>query len=162
MIDSRTGGEQDELKILKAWESTEEKILRDFYDIFKPVPEEKWKFVPIGNNLSFDFTSLLFRWRKIGINVPSRNLFLEKPYIDIQSTLIMFNKGEFKGANLEKFAGKQHSGTMVSQWYDQKDYSSIQKYIEAEAEGFISLYKYLIDRLPSIWFEYAKEKGIII
>ncbi|MFC1928631.1 hypothetical protein ACFLXK_03375 [Chloroflexota bacterium] len=163
-IDCRTGEIKGKLEIFKEWESSEEKILRKFYSIFNPLPSEpkgKWIFMPIGNNLSFDFTSLLYRWRKIGLEVPETSLFSNKPYIDIQPILIMFNKGVFKGANLEKFAGKQHSGTMVSQWYDQKDYPSIQKYIEDEAEGFISLYQYLIDRLPSTWFEYAKEKGII-
>jgi DNA polymerase elongation subunit (family B) len=164
-IDSRTGQKRDELKILKDWESSEKDILQKFFSVFNPKPvnpKDTWNFIPIGYNLPFDFTSLLFRWEKIGIEVPSRKLFYEKPYLDIKPIVIMFNKGSFTGAKLEKFIGKQHSGIKVSEWYEQKDYASIQKYIEDEAEGFINLYQCLVHKLPNIWFEYAKEKGIMI
>ena len=159
-IDSRTGEKKDELKILKAWESSEKDILQKFYDKFSL--NDKWAFIPIGYNLPFDFTSLLYRWRKIDIDVPARNLFSEKPYIDIYPIVIMFNKGSFRGATLGKFIGKQHSGLKVSEWYEQKEYDLIKKYIEEEADGFINLYQCLINKLPDIWLKYAKEKGIII
>jgi len=157
-IDSRTGEREGELTILKSWESSEKDILQSFYSIFSP--EDSWKFVPIGCNLSFDFFSLLYRWRGIGIEVPPKILFSEHPYIDIKSILVIFNGGSFKGATLEKFIGKQHSGLKVSEWYKEKDYTSIQEYIEDEADRFINLYQFLIQRLPSIWLEFAKEHKI--
>ena len=159
-IDSRTGEVKDKLNILKSWESSEMEILKKFYLLFNP--GEKWKFVPIGFNLTFDFTSLICRYRKFGIEVNARNLFAEHPYIDIQHVLLMCNKGSFGGCTLEKFAGKKYSGSKVIEWYDNKDYPAIKNYIEDEADGFLKLYRFLIQRLPNLWLEYAKECKLII
>jgi len=159
-LDSRTGEKEGDLTIFKSWESSERDILEKFYSIFSP--EDVWKFVPIGCNLSFDFFSLLYRWREIGIEVQPRILFSEHPYIDIKSILVIFNGGSFKGANLEKFIGKQDSGLKVSEWCADKDYTSVQEYIEDEADRFIKFYQFLIQRLPSIWLEFAKASKIII
>ncbi|MFC1965180.1 hypothetical protein ACFLWG_04200, partial [Chloroflexota bacterium] len=82
-VDSRTGEKEGDLTILKSWESSEKDILEIFYSVFSP--EDLWKFVPIGCNLSFDFFSLLYRWRGIGIKVKPKILFSEHPYIDIKS-----------------------------------------------------------------------------
>ncbi|MFC2016406.1 hypothetical protein ACFLUF_01705 [Chloroflexota bacterium] len=159
-IDSRTGEEEGDLTILKSWESSEKDILERFYSIFSP--ENAWKFVPIGCNLSFDFFSLLYRWRRIGIEVQPKILFSEHPYIDIKSMLVIFNRGSFTGATLGKFIGKQYSGIKVSEWHAEKDYASVQEYIEDEADRFIKLYQFLVQRLPGIWQEFAKDSGIII
>jgi len=159
-LDSRTGEKEGDLTILESWESSEKDILERFYSIFSP--KDVWKFVPIGCNLSFDFFSLLYRWRAIGVDVPPKILFSEHPYIDIKSILVIFNRGSFKGANLEKFIGKRDSGLRVSEWYAEKDYASIQEYIEDEADRFIKLYQFLVQRLPGIWQEFTKDSGIII
>ena len=121
-----------------------------------------WNFVTIGCNLSFDCFSLLYRWRRIGIEVQPKILFSEHPYIDIKSILVIFNRGSFKGASLQKFVGKQHSGMKVSEWYAKKDYASIQEYIEDEADRFIKLYQFLVQKLPDIWQEFARDSGIVI
>ncbi len=159
-LDSRTGDKEGDLTILKSWESSEKDILERFYSTFSP--EAVWNFVPIGCNLSFDFFSLLYRWRRIDIEVKPKILFSERPYIDIKSILVIFNGGSFKGANLEKFVGKRDSGLKVSEWYAEKDYTSIQEYIEDEADRFIKLYQFLVQKLPSLWLEFAKDSGIII
>jgi hypothetical protein len=159
-IDSRTGEAKGKLNILKSWESSEKEILQKFYPIFNP--ERKWDFVPIGCNLSFDFTSLIYRWRKIGMEVNVRNLFAEHPYIDIQAVLILCNRGSIKGATLEKFAGKRYPGSKVMEWYEGKDYLAIQEYIEDEVDKFLNLYRFLIQRLPGVWLEFAKESKIAI
>ncbi len=159
-LDSRTGEKEGDLTILKSWESSEKDILKRFYSIFSP--EEVWKFVPIGCNLSFDFFSLLYRWRRIGIEVQPKILFSEHPYIDIKSILVIFNRGSFTGAALGKFIGKQYSGLKVSEWYAEKDYAAIEGYIEDETEGFIKLYQFLVQRLPDIWLEFAKASKITI
>ncbi|MGA9048359.1 MAG: hypothetical protein WB588_05125 [Dehalococcoidia bacterium] len=159
-IDSRTGEVKDKLNILKSWESSEQEILKKFHPIFNP--QDKWKFVPIGCNLSFDFTSLIYRWRKIGIEVNARNLFAEHPYIDLQPILVIFNQGSFRDSSLEKFSGKKCSGDRIIEWYDKKEYDMIQTYIEDEANCFLKLYQFLIGRLPDIWREFAKENKIII
>ncbi len=157
-IDSRTGEKEGDLTLLKSWESSERDILERFYSIFSP--ENPWKFVPVGFNLSFDFFSLLYRWRGIDIEVQPRILFSDHPYIDIKSTLVIMNGGSFKGVTLEKFIGKRHSGLKVSEWCAKKDYASAQEYIEDEADRFIRFYQFLIQRLPSVWLEFAKAAKI--
>ena len=87
-IDSRTGQIKDKLNILKSWESSEQEILKNFHSIFNL--QDKWKFIPIGCNLSFDFTSLICRWRKIGIEVNAKNLFAEHPYVDLYPIIFIF------------------------------------------------------------------------
>ena len=159
-LDSRTGEKEGDLTILESWESSEKDILERFYSIFSP--EDVWKFVPVGCNLSFAFFSLLYRWRKIGIEVQPKILFSEHPYIDIKSILVIFNEGSFKGAKLEKFVGKRDSGLKVSEWYAEKDYASIQEYVEDEADKFIKLYQFLIQKLPNIWLKFAKASKIIV
>jgi hypothetical protein len=79
--------------------------LNKFYYIFKP--NEKWTFLPIGFNLAFDFTSLIYRWRKIGLEVSARNMFAEHPYIDMQQVMLLCNNGSFSGCSLERFSGKK-------------------------------------------------------
>ncbi|MEW6142709.1 MAG: hypothetical protein AB1597_06055 [Chloroflexota bacterium] len=159
-IDSRTGQAKNKLNILKSWESSEADILQKFHTVLSP--QEKWTFVPIGCNLSFDFTSLLYRWRKAGMQVNAKNLFAEHPYIDIQPVLIMFNKGSFSGCTLEKYAGKKWSGSKIAEWYTNKDYDAIQNYIEDEVACFLKLYQFLVQKLPNVWIEYAKGAGIIV
>jgi len=158
-IDSRTGEVKSKLNILKSWESSEKDILQRFYSIFNP--REKWRFIPIGCNLSFDFTSLIYRFRNASIEVNVRNLFTEHPYLDIQPILIMFNRGSFKGASLDKFTGKQHSGAYIKEWYEKEDYRIIESYIENEADSFLKLYQFLVKRLPDIWVEFAEEYNLL-
>jgi DNA polymerase elongation subunit (family B) len=159
-IDSRTGEAKGSLNILKSWESSEKEILQRFYPVFNS--EKKWDFVPIGCNLSFDFTSLICRWRRSGIEINARNLFAEHPYIDVQPILIAFNRGSIRGATLEKFSGKRHPGAKVKEWYESKSYEAIQDYIQDEADKFLKLYRFLVQRLPDVWLEFAKEYKIII
>jgi len=159
-VDSRTGEVKGNLNILKSWDSSETEILTRFYRVFNP--EDKWHFIPIGCNLSFDFTCLIHRWKKIDIQVSARKLLAEHPYIDIQPILIMFNRGSFRGATLEKFAGKRYSGSGVAEWYSKKEYHAIQDYIEDEVDTFLKLYRFLARTLPSIWLEFTKESGIAV
>lgn len=163
-IDSRTGLVKGDLKILKEWESSEKTILTDFYKIFHIAnPNDmkaKWNFVAIGHNLSSDFAHLAHRWNTVGINVKATPLFAQHPYIDIQSTLIMMNKGDF-GATLHKFAGTTWKGSAIAEWYQNKDYKSLQSYIEDETTCFLKWYQYFVQRLPEVWAEYAIKSGII-
>ncbi len=159
-IDSRTGEKKDELVILKAWESTEKDILEKFYQVFNP--EKPWDFVPVGFNLSFDFFSLLYRWRKINIEVNPKFIFSDRPSIDLKPIVIMCNGGLFKGANLGRFIGKKDSGLKVSEWCKEGDYSSVQEYIKDEAYKFINFYQFLVSRMPEVWLEFAQANEIII
>ena len=74
---------------------------------------------------------------------------------------IIFNSGSFKGSTLEKFIGKRGAGLKGSEWCRKKDYTSALTYIEDEAERFILFYRFLIQRLPGVWLEFAKATKII-
>jgi len=157
-IDTRTGEKKDELVILKSWESSEKDILEKFYHIFNP--EKPWEFVPVGFNLVFDYFSLLYRWREIGINIKPKSIFSDRPNIDLKPIVVMCNSGSFKGANLGRFIGKKDSGLKVSEWCKEGDYSSVQEYIEDEVDRFIKFYQFLVNRMPEVWQEFAKANGI--
>ena len=73
----------------------------------------------------------------------------------------MFNRGSFKGASLDKFTGKQHSGAYIKEWYEKEDYRIIESYIENEADSFLKLYQFLVKRLPDIWREFAEEYNLL-
>jgi hypothetical protein len=159
-IDSRTGEIKGQLNVLKAWESSEREILLKFLCLLDL--DNKWNFVPIGFNLSFDFTSLILRLQKIGTKVNAKQLFAEHPYIDMQHVLLLCNKGAFGGCTLGKFAGKESPGSIILEKYENKDYSAIEKYIKDESEKFINLYQFMVHRLPQVWLEFAEQNGIVI
>ena len=159
-IDSRTGEKKGRLSMLKSWESSELEVLRSCHELM--AFGRKWDFVPIGFNLSFDFASLLLRWRKMGIQVNARMLFSERPYIDMQHVLLLCNSGSFSGCTLERFAGKKHSGKKVSEWLNENDYRAVEAYVEDEAERFIELYRFLVSRLPGVWSEFGREQGLVV
>ncbi len=159
-IDCRTGEEKGDLVILKSWESSEKDILERFYHIFNP--EKPWDFIPIGFNLSFDYFSLLYRWRAVGIDVKAESIFSDRPNIDLKPIIVMCNCGMFKGASLGRFIGKKESGLKISEWCKAGDYDSTEEYIKDEAERFLNFYRHLIAKMPEVWLEFAKANGIVI
>jgi len=78
------------------------------------------------------------RKARLDIKVNAKNLFAEHPYIDIQPILIMFNKGSFSGATLEKFAGKRYPGSKVIEWYERKIISQFRAILKMRQIGFLS------------------------
>jgi len=157
-IDSKTGNIKSPLSILKSWESSEQDILRQFYQTFNV--NNRWSFIPIGCKLAdFDLIMLGTHWQKMGLSITTTSLF-NHPYIDIYPVLLLCNGGTFSGCSLQKFAGKQDSGDKIADWYIAKDYATIESYIKDEAASFIKLYSFLVQRMPSVWEEYAKEQGI--
>lgn len=158
-IDSKTGEPKAPLNILKSWESSEQEILEQFYVTFNI--DSKWSFIPIGCKLTdFDLIMLGTHWRKMGYNISATDLY-NHPFIDIYPALLLCNGGTFSGCSLKKFAGKRDSGDKIADWYTNKNYPALESYITNEAEVFIRLYAFLVQHMPSLWFEYAKEQGII-
>lgn len=146
-LGSISGQKEGDLTILKSWESSEEDILRKFHSIFQP--SKPFEFIPIGMNLHFEFFMLQNRWKKIGIEVLLKTLIYDHPHIDIKPILVILNNGSFKGANLGKFTGKTHTGDKIPEWYANKDYAAIEKYVQDETEGFIKFYQRLKERIPA-------------
>lgn len=153
-MDSRTGATKGALQVLKSWESSEEDILKKFYNIFKP--EEPWEFIPVGFNLPFDFNSLFMRWSEYGIANVSPLYFSSHPYIDLKHVALLCNGGTFKGCTLEKFTGQVYSGDKVMDLYAKKNFKAIEKYIKDEARCFVRWYGYLVFELPDDSLKFLK------
>lgn len=144
-----TGKPIGELQILKEWESSEEEIVNTFlHNNFLPVDEvhEKpniWYFVPVGNNLDFEWQHLTPKFEKYcGIKF---NPYL-KPTIDIKSILITINGGAFTGSH--HLVGKSGKAKDMAMWYHTEDYSSILDYIVEETEMFLDGYQTICQELP--------------
>lgn len=154
-IDSKTGNVLTPLTILKSWESSEQEMLKKFYQIFNI--QNRWSFIPIGYKLSdFDYVMLGTHFRKYGMNINATELY-NHPYIDLYPVALLCNGGEFKGCSLERMAGKQGTGASISDWFINKDYKSIEDYIKDEAQSFIKLYSYFVKQMPVMWQGFKKE-----
>jgi len=132
-------GKPDEpLTILTSWteESSELEILNQIVPLItSPNP---WRFVPVGNNLNFEFKFLLSKIARY-FNLKIDPLFFHsRPHIDLKHVMILLNRGRFKGYNV--FLKKIESGIKIPTWYQNKEYFKIIKYIEMEAEAFTDFY----------------------
>ena len=133
------------LKILKEWESDEKTILTKFISEFKP--EKKWAFIPIGFNLPFEHK---FLWQRCISNGLRPVDILNGPFLDLKTVAVLMNKGEFKGASLHKMTNKPHSGAVVIEWYDEKKYAEIERYIKTEADEFSNFCVRLYEEMPPL------------
>jgi len=148
-LKTETGEPLSDLTILKEWESSEQNILQQFIDIFQP--NKSFWFIPIGTNMAFEFFSLHSRWKKIlGIDIPIKTLMYNHPYIDLKYTLVMLNRGSFRGASLDKFSKKEVSGEHIAHWYENKEYKTIENYIQQETEAFIEIYMKIKENIDKI------------
>ena len=144
---SDTGKPKGELQILKEWESNEENIIKLLVEVMFPrgIPPEKihWAFVPIGNNLMYEFKFLIPRLKQfcnIELDIS------EKPFFDIKHILIGINNARFIGYS--ELIGKGGEARNISGWYYSKEYDKIIDYIQRETKGFISNYQILMNELP--------------
>ena len=133
------------LKILKEWESDEKTILKKFISDSGIADSYKFSFIPIGFNLQFEHS---FFWQRCISNGLKPIDVLGRPFLDLKTVAVIMNKGEFKGASLNKMTSKPHSGAIVVQWYGEKKYAEIESYIKNEAEEFSSFCSKLYKELP--------------
>jgi DNA polymerase elongation subunit (family B) len=153
-IDSKTGEVLTPLTILKSWESSEQDILKQFYQTFNI--NNRWAFIPIGYKLAdFDLIMLGTHFNKYGLKTNAISLY-NHPYIDLYPVALLCNKGEFKGCSLHNIAGKKDTGASIAEWYQKKDYTAIEDYIKNEAKSFTNLYAYLIYKMPSVLKDFNK------
>lgn len=141
------GAPESDLVLMKEWESGEEAIVKSFAHTF--LGQSNWDFIPIGQNLVFDFDFLKVKFNKyLGANLDLEFL-REKPWIDLKSTLVMMNGGSFKG--YDRIMGSaEGEGRMVPGWYANKQYDLIEKYVRSEASNFISKYQSLKRQLRGL------------
>jgi len=145
-----TGDPVGELQILKEWETSEEDIVTKFSKDFLPFDDvhnnfDKWKFVPVGNNLNFEWKHLTPKIKKYyGVDFDP----LDKPAVDLKDVLILINGGAFTG--YPKVLGKNGSASSMAKWYYNKDYHKIIDYILDETESFHLAHQVMSYNLPSL------------
>ncbi|MBR9680549.1 MAG: hypothetical protein GOU98_01860 [Candidatus Altiarchaeota archaeon] len=137
-IDMRTGKPRGDLVILKEWESSEKEIITKFYERFFKKRRSVWDFIPVGNNLNFEFEFLQEKFKKFcSVDFTSFDFHYNTPHFDIKALLLILNNGEFKGSGLHNFTGKTTSGVVIRDYYESKEYDKIEKYIVEETEAFL-------------------------
>ena len=120
------------LVILKEWEHSEETIVKE---IASMVEGEVWDFVPVGNNLTFEFKFLAAKIRKYLQKDINAEYFISRPHIDIKSVMILANGGRFKGSGL--VLGKKKDGSNIPIWYKEGKFNLIEEYIQDETTCFL-------------------------
>ena len=128
-----TGKAAGPLNILTSWENSEEDIVKEI--AMHMLDDYPWHFVPVGNNLTFEFKFLSNKFQKyLGKDIDVE-FFVTRPHIDLKSVMILANSGKFKGCHL--VLGKQGTGSDVPVWYENQEYQKIIDYIEDEANCFL-------------------------
>lgn len=143
------GKPRGELIILKEWESSEEDIVKKFYNIF--ITKNPFGFIPILQNFLFDFRFLIEKFKKYKLPIKEDILeFLyEKPFIDIKNILILMNNLSFSGSGLDKMTNKERNGDIIPQWYSEKKYDLIEDYIKQETLSFFQAFQVIYKNLTS-------------
>lgn len=138
------------LIILKEWESSEEEIVKKFYDVF--VSPNPFDFIPVMQNHLFDFRFLLKKFKKYNLQIDGNEIdFLYKlPIIDLKSIFVIANNLNFKNSGLDSFSEKNKKGSIIPDLYAQKKYDLIEDYIVQEANSFINAFKIILDYLPNL------------
>lgn len=151
------GKPKEELKILKAWESSEKEILEEFTKLFKK--KNIFDFIPVGYNLDFEQKMLLSR--TLANNLGPFDLFAkDRPTLDLWPLGILMNKGQRKGSGLDRLTGKPHDGSIIPKWYAQKEYSKIDNYIRVEAREFLIFLQWCSKELSVCLQKFQQENNI--
>ncbi|MHA1221692.1 MAG: ribonuclease H-like domain-containing protein [Candidatus Heimdallarchaeaceae archaeon] len=141
-----TGKPIEDLVILKSWNTSEEEIIKKFFEKFRI--HDTWNFIPVGYRLWYEFIVISKRSKKYGFDIKTED-FLLHPHIDIHPILVIMNKGSFKGARLDTFTQKEGRGTDVLTMYEKRDFTKILHYIKQEAQEFLKFYQWLLTTLPN-------------
>lgn len=140
-----------DLKIIKRWEyNSEKEMLERFIRETPIVSENRFGFIAIGYNLSFEHRFLSYKsrfYRLAEINV------LFKPHIDLHNVGILMNHGEFKGSGLDDITGKHHSGSVVPEWYEGGEYDKIEQYVKHEFVEFVKFAMWTHKVMPNLTFD---------
>ena len=139
-----------QLKILKEWESDEKTILKKFISDSGVGEKYPFAFVPVGYNMEFEHK---FFWQRCMSNGLQPVDILNRPFLDLKTVGVIMNRGEFKGASLDKLTNKPQSGSAIPRLYHEKNYGEIERYIEKETKSFCKWLAKLYVRLPKLRYE---------
>jgi len=137
-IDFRSGKPLQKIEILKEWESSEEAIVTQFYNKFFRGGHNKWIFIPVGFDLNqaWEYIDTKFE-QYLGRTFVNKRFHYTIPHIDLDSMIVLLNKGNFIGAKLEKFTKHPSGKRDVKQWYGNQEYDRIVSHINSSAESFL-------------------------
>lgn len=155
-LDRSTGKPIGDLRILRAWESSEKQVLTQFIaesGVHDPYP---FAFIAVGFNLMFEHNFL--KTRSLANGLPEIDI-LARPFIDLKAIGVLMRQGEFKGRSLDTLTGKQGTGSQISAWYAAGDFDSIVSYINQETAEFIKFHVWLCAKMRALWREWMKECG---
>ena len=142
------------LKIGKLWDHnmSEKALLSTIIPLFIGSP---WKFIPVGNNLVFDFKFLAARIKKYFEFNSTIEYFLSRPHLDLKTTMILMNDGKF--TKYSQIMQKQSNGKIIPELFRNKKYDEIVNYVKDEADAFVKFYSHLQETLPSIIYRKLDE-----
>ena len=78
----------------------------------------------------------------------------DKPTVDLHSTGILLNRGQFKGSGLNMISGKEGNGLVIIDAYKEKNYAKIEAYIKQEAAEYNRLLVWLVANMPRVLGEF--------
>jgi hypothetical protein len=133
-----SGKPEGPLTILKSWKDNkgEEGIIEKIIPLV--MSTNPFSFVPIGNNLNFEYKFLVNKinhYKKLDVDI---SYFHNRPSIDLKPVMVLLNGGRFKGYNL--ILNKSGSGSSVPQWYVKKEFDKIIEYVIDETTKFTTFY----------------------
>ena len=153
-LERNTGKPAGPLVILKEWElGGEAKILEKFIKDTYVTSKFPFDFIPVGNNLKFEHDFLSYKSKRHCLKLIN---IADGPLLDLQTTLVLMNHGEFKGSGLDKMTGKRQSGKKIEEWYMAKKYDKIESYITDEAEAVSKFFVWLCQKMPALHKNYMK------
>jgi hypothetical protein len=143
-IDLTTGEPLEKLSVLMAWESSEEQVVKEFYQRFLRPELAVTQFIPVGMNLDYAYEMLIAKCRQYNLPaITSRQLYYQRPRLDLAPVIVLLNDGRFAGASLNVFTAKKSDTGRVNTWYEKKEFKKIAKTLRDEAESFLKLLQYL-------------------
>ena len=129
-----------DLTILKSWESSEETIVKEFFNRFYRPGIYRDNFVPVGFSLHFEFEALLSKFKKYNLgSVSCRDMYYDRKYVDIKPIIVLINNGSFEGAKLNYYTDKPSDGSAIKEYYEKHEYDKIEDYIKTETASFLAL-----------------------
>ena len=142
------------LRILKIWDfgMSEKSLLSAIIPSFLGSP---WKFIPVGNNLIFDFKFLAARIRKHFGNSSSLDYFVFRPHLDLKTTMILMNNGKF--TKYSQIMQKKANGSIIPELFHNRRYDEIISYVKDEADAFVKFYSHLQRLLPGLIYRRLDE-----
>lgn len=124
------------LEILKSWEMSEKEMLLAFAPKFV-----KWEFMPVGQNLRYDYVVLNRRIEANGLResfIPKTlEAILDFPDWDAKYAMVMKHGLSFSG--YDKVAGGPEGGSKrAAELIAAKDWPKLEQYIRDEHEAFMA------------------------